>query len=184
MPPARAADLIEVIARAMHYAHTHGIVHRDLKPANILLDHDGRPKVADFGLVKRLEGDAGQTRTGAIMGTPRYMAPEQGRGEKDVGVPADVYALGGILYCALTGRAPFVGATGMDTLLQLLNDDPVPLIRLQPSTPRDLDTICLKCLEKDPAKRYASAEELAEDLRRFQAGEPITARQVSVSERV
>ncbi|HUG71294.1 MAG TPA: serine/threonine-protein kinase [Pirellulaceae bacterium] len=183
VPPVRAAELVEVIARAMHHAHMHGIIHRDLKPANILLTRDGQPKVTDFGLVKRLEGDAGQTHTGAIMGTPRYMSPEQGRGEKDVGVPTDVYALGGILYCALTGRAPFVGATGMDTLMQLLHDDPVPLVRLQPGTPRDLDTICMKCLEKDPTKRYPSAEALAEDLRRFRAGEPIAARQVSVFER-
>jgi len=183
VPPIRAAELVETIARAMHHAHSNGIIHRDLKPANILLTRDGKPKVTDFGLVKRLEEDHGQTRTGAIMGTPRYMSPEQGRGEKDVGFPTDIYALGGILYCALTGRAPFVGATGMDTLMQVLNDDPVPLIRLQPGTPRDLDTICMKCLEKDPAKRYASAEGLAEDLRRFQKGEPITARQISLFER-
>lgn len=184
LPPSRAADVVMDVARAIGFAHSHGIVHRDLKPGNILMTKDGVPKVADFGLVKRLEQDSGQTQTGEVVGTPSYMAPEQARSAKDIGALADVYALGGILYCMLTGRPPFIGSSSMETIMQVLNDELVPPNQLQPKTPPDLNTICVKCLQKDPAKRYQSAMELAEDLRRFRAGEPITARPVSRRERV
>ena len=180
-----AAQMIETLARAVHHAHEHGIVHRDLKPANVLLTKSGVPKVTDFGLVKRLEeDDASQTRTGTIMGTPSFMAPEQGRGDRDVGPLADVYSLGTILYVMLTGRPPFLAATLTDTLLALLNDEPVPPSRLRPKVSRDIETICLKCLQKGPERRYASALELAEDLRRLQKHEPILARPVGRLARV
>ncbi|HVS40066.1 MAG TPA: bifunctional serine/threonine-protein kinase/formylglycine-generating enzyme family protein [Gemmataceae bacterium] len=184
-PPRRAAELIETLARAVHFAHQQGIIHRDLKPANVLLTADGAPKIADFGLAKRLEAGVGQTRTGEIVGTPSYMAPEQAmRGASArVGTPTDVYALGAILYEMLTGRPPFRGPTGVDTILQVLQDDPVPPRQLQPKTPRDLETICLKCLQKEPSRRYGSAEALAEDLRRFRGHEPIQARPVGPWER-
>jgi WD40 repeat protein len=175
-PPGEAARLVETLARAMDAAHRAGIVHRDLKPANVLLAGDGTPKITDFGLAKKLD-QTDQTASGAIMGTPSYMAPEQASGKsKEVGPPADVYALGAILYEVLTGRPPFKAATAFDTIAQLLQDEPVPPRLLQPQTPRDLETICLKCLYKEPNKRYASALALADDLRRIQAGEPIQAR--------
>jgi tetratricopeptide (TPR) repeat protein/predicted Ser/Thr protein kinase len=182
--PERATELLESIARAMHYAHSRGIVHRDLKPANILLTREGVPKVSDFGLFKQFETDEGQTRTGAVMGTPSFMAPEQARGDQRVTPLADVYSLGAVLYNLLTGRPPFLAATAVDTVIQVLNADPVPPSRLQPTTPKDLETICLKCLQKDSQNRYASAEELADDLRRFRAGEPIHARPVGIGESV
>ena len=143
----------------------------------------GVPKISDFGLVKQLETDSGKTRTGTVLGTPSFMAPEQARGEQHVTPLADVYSLGAIQYNLLTGRPPFLAATAAQTVLQVLNQEPVPPSRLQPTTPKDLETICLKCLQKDPAKRYASAEDLAEDLRRFREGEPILARPVSFGER-
>jgi serine/threonine-protein kinase len=185
-PPSEAAQMIETLARAMHFAHRRGIVHRDLKPANILLTHDRVPKIADFGTAKRLEeGDSSQTRSGTILGTPSYMAPEQARGEvHQVGPHSDLYALGAVLYELLTGRPPFRGADVTDTVLQVTRDEPVPPARLQPNTPRDLETICLKCLQKEPARRYADCFELAEDLRRFLAGEPIRARPVGPVERL
>jgi tetratricopeptide (TPR) repeat protein/predicted Ser/Thr protein kinase len=177
-----AAELMETLAQAMHAAHAAGIVHRDLKPANVLLTAQGTPKITDFGLAKRLDSQ-GQTRTGAVMGTPSYMAPEQASGQKDVGPTADVYALGAVLYELLTGRPPFRAATALDTLRQVVSDEPVPVRRLQPKVPKDLETVCHKCLEKDPKRRYGSAEALAEDLRRFQAGEPVVARPVGVAGR-
>jgi serine/threonine-protein kinase len=185
MQPSRAAKLLETLSRAMHYAHVRGIVHRDLKPTNVLLTSKGVPKVTDFGLVKRVEAeDSEQTRTGVIMGTPSYMAPEQAWGSKEVGPLADVYALGATLYCLLTGRPPFVGPSASETILLMRHQEPVAPSKLQPNLPRDLETICLKCLQKEPEKRYANAEELAEDLRRFEAGEPILARPVGRMERL
>lgn len=183
MDPRRASSIVQTLAQAMHYAHERGIVHRDLKPANVLVSQDGVPKVTDFGLVKRVEDDSGRTRVGAIMGTPSYMAPEQAWGQTNVGPPADIYALGGILYSLLTGRPAFMGSTSIETIVQLREEEPVAPSRLQKTIPRDLETICMKCLEKLPEKRYASAAELADDLRRFLAGEPIQARPVSRLER-
>jgi tetratricopeptide (TPR) repeat protein/tRNA A-37 threonylcarbamoyl transferase component Bud32 len=176
-PPRKAAEMIETLGRAIHYAHQKGIIHRDLKPANVMMTSDGVLKVTDFGLAKRLEGDSGQTGTGAILGTPMYMCPEQAQGKtKEVGPPADVYALGAILYDMLTGRPPFRGETVLDTLQQVQTLDPVRPRNLQPKVPVDLETICLKALEKDATRRYASAWDLANDLRRFLDGEPIRAR--------
>ncbi|HEY8505814.1 MAG TPA: protein kinase, partial [Gemmataceae bacterium] len=176
--PARdAAHLVETLARAMDFAHRRGVVHRDLKPANVLLTEDGVPKITDFGLAKCLGDTSGQTRTGALVGTPSYMAPEQARGGlKEVGPAADVYALGAILYELLTGRPPFAKATAMDTVMAVLADEPVPPGQLRPGVPRDLETVCLKCLRKEPGARYPSAAALAEDLHCFLAGEPIRAR--------
>ena len=180
-----AARIVETLARAIHVAHEHKVIHRDLKPTNILFAADGTPKIADFGLVKRLEDDSGHTSSGSILGTPSYMAPEQARGESGrVGPAADQYALGAILYELLTGRPPFQGASVLDTLDMVRSREPVPPSQLQPKTPRDLETICLKCLEKDIARRYPDALALAEDLRKFRAGETITARPVSDVERV
>jgi WD40 repeat protein/predicted Ser/Thr protein kinase len=177
--PRVAAQLVETLARAMHYAHTHGVVHRDLKPANVLLTSDGTPKVTDFGLAKRLEAPTKHTQTGAIMGTAGYMAPEQAAGRnKEVGPAADIHALGAILYELLTGRPPFQGPTTLDAILRVLSDDPLPPAQLQPKVPRDLEVICLHCLQKVPQKRYATAQDLAEDLGRFLAGEPIRARPI------
>jgi WD40 repeat protein/serine/threonine protein kinase len=194
-----AAELIETLARAMHYAHEQGIVHRDLKPANIMLGREvvgscvndttahhptasaphyfGIPKIADFGLAKRLDSATGATQSGAILGTPSYMAPEQAAGRSNkVGPATDVYALGAVLYECLTGHPPFCGETALETIMQVNCDEPVSLCRLRPKLPRDLETITLKCLRKSPANRYACAAELAADLRRFLDGEPIAAR--------
>jgi WD40 repeat protein len=187
LPPRESAHIIETLARAVDAAHQNLIVHRDLKPENVLAASDGTLKITDFGLAKKLPGDGaatlvdGLTHPGAVMGTPGYMPPEQARGER-VGPLADVYALGSVLYELLSGRPPFVGKV-VDRLAQLLSQEPQSPRRHQPGIPRDLETICLKCLEREPAARYASALALAEDLHRFQAGEPTVARPVGRMER-
>ncbi len=183
LPPQEAAALVETLARAMQSAHQKGVIHRDLKPANVLLAEDGTPKITDFGLAKRLD-EEGLTASGAVMGTPSYMAPEQAGGRsKDIGPACDVYALGAILYECLTGRPPFKAASALETLRQVVADEPAPPRRLQSRTPHDLETICLKCLEKQPSRRCGTAAELAEDLRRFLDGEPVRARPVAGWER-
>jgi WD40 repeat protein len=202
-PPRAAAQLVETVARAVHFAHERGIIHRDLKPANILLVRretptgmgsavaggieltEWVPKITDFGLAKHREAEEGQTQSGVIMGTPNYMAPEQAEGKaKQVGPTADVYALGAILYEMLTGRPPFQGETVWETLEQVRNEEPIAPTRLQPRLPRDLETICLKSMAKNPARRYATAGQLADDLGRFCRREPIQARPVGAAERV
>src|SRR5262249_53608585 len=158
LPVRQAAQIVEQLARAMHAAHQHGILHRDLKPANVLLTKDNVPKITDFGLAKRLGEDSGRTGTGSILGTPSYIAPEQAQGKtREMGPAVDIYALGAILYDSLTGRPPFAGESVLDTLMQVEKNDPVPPSRLQPKIPTDLETISLKCLEKDPKRRYTTA---------------------------
>lgn len=204
--PKVAARLVEQIARGVDCAHRANILHRDLKPANILLGNETPmlarepstlssstliaanasflPKITDFGLAKLLEESEGNTQTGDVMGTPSYMSPEQAAGDLGrIGPAADIYSLGAILYEAVTGKPPFKAATPLETIRQVLDTEPVGVRQLQPQTPRDLETICHKCLHKDPKRRYRSAEDLAEDLRRFQAGEPILARPVGQLER-
>jgi eukaryotic-like serine/threonine-protein kinase len=183
-PPRQAAAWLEPLAWAVHYAHQQGIVHRDLKPANVLLTQDGQPKLCDFGVAKLLEGGDAPTRSGLVIGTAEYMAPEQAEKARGaVGPAADVYALGAMLYELLTGRPPFDGLNALDVVRRLLGEEVLSPSRLQPGIPRDLVTVCLKCLEKEPARRYPTAGELAEDLRRFVAGEPIRARRVGVAGR-
>jgi len=181
-PPAEAAALLETLARAIHHAHQKRIVHRDLKPANILMDVDGAPKITDFGLAKRIEDfDAGLTRTGAVMGTPAYMAPEQAAGDlQQIGPHTDVYALGVILFELLTGALPFKDKSAAAVIHMVQHADVPPPSRSVAGIPRDLETICLKCLAKEPGQRYSSALALAQDIERFRAGEPIIARREGV----
>jgi len=186
-PPRASAELLAALAAAIEHAHQHGVVHRDLKPSNILLSPESKvlPRITDFGLAKRLD-EEGLTLTDDLLGTPSYMAPEltRGRGPGGDHEAADLYGLGAILYELLTGRPPFRGETVADTLEQVRTLDPVPVRRLQPKVPRDLETICLKCLEKEPARRYPTAQALADDLGRFLRGEPIQARPISRRERL
>ncbi len=177
LPPRQAAEIIRRIAAAVEYAHQQNVLHRDIKPANILLTADGDPQLSDFGLAKRLNADLELTRTGELAGTPSYMAPEQAvPGMKGVGPWTDVYSLGAVLYSLLTGRPPIDARTPHAALAALATDDPVPPRRVMGRVPRDLETICMKCLEKKPRDRYASAEDLAEELKRFLEGIPIRAR--------
>jgi serine/threonine protein kinase len=179
--PRAAARLLETIARAVYYAHQRGVLHRDLKPANILLDGQGQAYVSDFGLAKRMETDSRLTQSGALVGTPSYMAPEQAAGQpKLIGPHTDIHALGAILYELLIGRPPFRGFTVLDTLDQVRELEPVPPSRLQPKVPRHLEAICMKCLQKEPARRYADSQALADDLSRFLSGQPTRARPVGL----
>jgi serine/threonine-protein kinase len=184
-PTRQAAQLVATLAGAVQTAHERGIVHRDLKPANVLLAEDGTPKISDFGLARQQDDGAALTQTGMAIGTPSYMAPEQARGRPDaVGPAVDVYALGAILYELLTGRPPFRAATSAETVQQVISQDPAPPSRLNDQVPRDLETICLKCMHKEPGRRYVGAATLADDLRRFVEGRPIQARPVSPGERL
>jgi WD40 repeat protein/tRNA A-37 threonylcarbamoyl transferase component Bud32 len=182
-PPRQAAAWLEAMARAAHYAHQQGIIHRDLKPSNVLLTESGEPTLCDFGVAKLMTGSDLKTRSGTLLGTAEYMAPEQATEGEKVGPAADVYSLGAILYTMLTGRPPFQGSNTLHILEQVRSQEPVQLRRLVPHLPRDLETICLKCLEKQASHRYASAGDLADDLRRFLADEPIRARPSSAWER-
>jgi serine/threonine-protein kinase len=185
MPGRMAARYLVTIARAIQHAHAHGILHRDLKPSNILLDANDQPHITDFGLAKRMGVDSGHTRSGTVMGTPSYMAPEQASGRtRDLGPASDIYGMGALLYEMITGRPPFRAETPVDTVLQVIEREPAPPRLLNPKIDRDLETICLKCLEKDPHRRYVSAEELAQELERFLNGDAITARSVNLVDRL
>lgn len=179
LPPREAAELVRDVADAIEYAHQNGVVHRDLKPGNILLTTEGQPKVTDFGLAKTIEQDSGLTASGQILGTPGYMPPEQASGQvHEVGPLADVYSLGAVLYCLLTGRPPFQSARVMETLKQVVETPPVSPRLLNPAVDRDLETVCLKCLEKEQSHRYPSAAELRDELQRYLSGEPIRSRPI------
>jgi WD40 repeat protein/predicted Ser/Thr protein kinase len=185
MAETRAVRIVRSIAEALHFAHEHGILHRDLKPSNVLLDPLDQPKVTDFGLAKDLAGDSELTMTGQALGSPSYIPPEQAEGRRDALSPrSDVYSLGAVLYHLATGRPPFAGESITATMRQVINEEPVSPRLLNPALSRDLEVVCLKCLEKEPARRYASARELAEELARFQNDEPIRARPVSAAEKI
>jgi len=185
LPPERAARYVQIIAEAIHYAHQRGILHRDLKPHNVLIDTNDQPRVTDFGLARQLELDSDLTVSGAILGTPSYMPPEQAAGKRrEISARSDVYSIGAILYDCITGRPPFRADTPVDTLRQVLDADPAPPRLLNRKVPRDLEVICLKCLAKDQRKRYQTAQELADDLGRFLRHEPIEARPASRANRL
>jgi ABC-type phosphate/phosphonate transport system substrate-binding protein len=180
LPAKRGAAYVKIIAEAIHYAHSRGILHRDLKPSNVLIDSKDQPRVTDFGLAKNLADESDLTVTGQVYGSPSFMPPEQASGQREkVGVTSDVYSLGAILYHVLTGRPPFAGLSVSDTLKQVESNEPIAPHLLNPIIPRDLETICLKCLQKEAGRRYSTAEELAEDLGRFLRDEPIQARPLS-----
>ncbi len=177
LPPRVAAKYVIKIAAAAQFAHEHGIVHRDLKPGNVLLDKSGEPRISDFGLAKRVEADSALTATGMVMGTPCYMPPEQASGKlEQITASADVYSLGAILYALITGRPPFDGNNAMETLMQVVHEEPISPRQIVATVPKDLEAICLKCLEKEPPDRYPTAAELAADLQQFLAGDPIRAK--------
>jgi ABC-type amino acid transport substrate-binding protein len=179
-----SAQLVQTVAGAVHAAHQHGIIHRDIKPGNILLTKDGLAKITDFGLAKRLDGAAEQTKSGSVLGTPSYMAPEQARSRQaSIGPRTDIYALGAILYELITGQPPFRAASPLDTLLEVAERDPIRPRAVNPAVPRDLETICQKAMAKEASRRYASADEMAQDLGRFLRGEPIQARPIGAVER-
>jgi len=177
MPIRRGAEMLTTLARAVHFAHQRGVLHRDIKPSNILLDEQGEPHLTDFGLAKLIQDDSSLTQTAAVMGTPAYMSPEQARGDsKAVTIAADVYGLGAVLYETLTGRPPFGGGSSVETIGKVLEQEPRRPSLSNPEVDRDLETICLKCLEKTPNRRYPSAQALADDLERWQRHETILAR--------
>lgn len=183
--PDKAARLTQTLAEAVHYAHENGIVHRDLKPGNVLLDANGEPRITDFGLAKQTETNTAMTATGQVLGTPSYMPPEQAAADNSrIGPHSDVYSLGAILYALLTGRPPFQAASMVETLKQVVERDPVSPRQLNPEVGRDLETVCLKCLEKEPAKRYASSAEFRDELQRLLDGRPILVRPATWLERV
>src|SRR5947208_5478628 len=180
MPLRKAAELMAKLARTVHYAHEHGILHRDIKPGNIMVDRKGEPHLTDFGLARLVETESTVTRTLEVLGTPSYMAPEQAAGNKARLTSAtDVYGLGAVFYQLLTGHPPFAGGTTYETVRMVLETQPRQPRLYNPKVDRDLETICLKCLEKEPAKRYASAQSLAEDIERFLRNEPIRSRRSS-----
>jgi serine/threonine protein kinase len=184
LPPAKAARYVKLIAEAIHFAHEQGILHRDLKPSNVLVDASDQPRITDFGLAKRLDGDSSLTATGQMLGSPNFMPPEQASSQRGkVGRHSDVYGLGAILYHLLTARPPFQAESFESVIHQLLNAEPVSPRLLNSSVPPDLETICLKCLQKEPSRRYQSAQELADELGRFLRHEPIHARPVTLAER-
>ncbi|MCH7687286.1 MAG: protein kinase, partial [Planctomycetes bacterium] len=180
-----AARFARIIAEAIQYAHTQGVLHRDMKPSNVLIDAEGQPHVTDFGIAKQVQNESHMTASGAAMGTPSYMPPEQAKGDLEaLGPTCDVYSLGALLYHLVTGRPPFLARSPMETMMQVLHNEPASPRVLNPEVDRDLETICLKCLEKEPHRRYASAQDLADDLARYQRHEPIVARPISTPARL